>query len=97
MASCKAVTAGIRWCFTLTAAAIYIADGNESFDDCAIFHVIVGVHRPVCFEWHARELAAAIGDHLVTFMLNLRALPVIQHMQREHVVMLGPARISSQV
>ena len=36
IASCRAVTAGIRRCFTLTAAAIYIADGNVSFDDCAM-------------------------------------------------------------
>ena len=31
-----AATAGIRRCFTLTAAAMYMADGNESFDDCAM-------------------------------------------------------------
>ena len=37
MASCNALTAGIRRCFTLTAAAMYIADGNESFDDWAMF------------------------------------------------------------
>ncbi len=36
IASRSAVTAGIRRCFTLTAAAMYIADGNESFDDCAM-------------------------------------------------------------
>jgi hypothetical protein len=34
--ACKAVTAGTRRCFTLTAAAIFMADGNESFDDCAM-------------------------------------------------------------
>ena len=32
-ASRRVATAGMRRCFTLTAAAIYIADGNESFDD----------------------------------------------------------------
>jgi protein gp37 len=36
IASCKAVTAGIRRCFAFTAAAIYMADGNESFDDWAM-------------------------------------------------------------
>ena len=36
IASRSAVTAGIRRSFTLTAAAMHIADGNESFDDCAI-------------------------------------------------------------
>src|SRR6266849_8775721 len=37
IASRREGTAGIRRFFTLTAAAIYMADGNESFDDCAIF------------------------------------------------------------
>ena len=36
IASRKAVTAGMRRRFTLTAAAMYIADGNVSFDDCAM-------------------------------------------------------------
>ena len=34
IALCKAVTAGINRCLTLMRRAIYIADGNESFDDC---------------------------------------------------------------
>ena len=34
--SCSAFTAGISRCFTLTAAAMYIAEGKESFDDCAM-------------------------------------------------------------
>jgi hypothetical protein len=33
MASQSALTAGIRRSVTLTAAAIYIAEGKESFDD----------------------------------------------------------------
>jgi hypothetical protein len=36
MASRSAVTAGIRRCFTFTAAATYITDGDVSFDDCAM-------------------------------------------------------------
>ena len=36
IASCSAFTAGINRCFTLTAAAMFIAEGNESFDDCAM-------------------------------------------------------------
>ena len=36
IASRSAATAGMRRSFTLTAAAMYIADGNESFDDCAM-------------------------------------------------------------
>ena len=36
IASCKADTAGNRRSFTFTAAAMHIADGKESFDDCAI-------------------------------------------------------------
>jgi len=31
---CSACTAGISRCTVLTAAAMYMADGNESFDDC---------------------------------------------------------------
>ena len=37
MASRRAVIAGISRRFTSTAAAIFIADGNESFDDCDMF------------------------------------------------------------
>ena len=36
IASCSACTAGISRVFAFTAVAIYIADGNESFDDCAM-------------------------------------------------------------
>jgi hypothetical protein len=36
MASRKAATAGTSRCFTLTAAAMYIAEGNVSFEDCAM-------------------------------------------------------------
>ena len=36
IASRKAATAGMRRCFTFTAAAMYMAEGNESFDDCAM-------------------------------------------------------------
>ena len=32
--SCSAVTAGISRFVTLTAAAMYIAEGNVSLDDC---------------------------------------------------------------
>ena len=34
IASRSAVTAGISRCLTSTAAAMYIAEGNVSFDDC---------------------------------------------------------------
>ena len=34
IASRSAFTAGISRCFTLTAAAMFIAEGNVSFDDC---------------------------------------------------------------
>ena len=36
IASRRADTAGIRRCFTFTAAAMHMAEGNESFDDCAM-------------------------------------------------------------
>lgn len=35
-ASRSVATAGTRRCFVFTAAAMYIAEGNVSFDDCAI-------------------------------------------------------------
>ncbi len=34
--SCSAFTAGINFSFVFIAVAIYIAEGNESLDDCAI-------------------------------------------------------------
>jgi len=37
MASCSALTAGMSRSFVPIAAAMYIADGNESFDDWAMF------------------------------------------------------------
>jgi len=36
IASRRAVSVGTRPCFTLIAAAMYIADGNESFEDWAM-------------------------------------------------------------
>jgi len=36
IASCSCFTAGISRCFTLTAAAMFIAEGNVSLDDWAM-------------------------------------------------------------
>src|SRR4030095_8445763 len=51
--------------------------------------VIVGVHRRLASEWCARELTAAVGDHLVHVHVELGAAAGHPHMQREHVVMLA--------
>src|SRR5262249_60508218 len=40
-------------------------------------------------EWRARELAAAVGDHLIHVHIELSATARHPHMQREHVVMLA--------
>src|ERR1700752_3143104 len=76
-ASCKAFTAGIRRCFTLSAAAIYMADGKESFDDCAIFTWSLGctgvlLPSDVPASWQQRLEITSF-----TFMLNWVPLPVI--------------------
>src|SRR5215471_13033592 len=77
MASRNAVTAGISRCFTLTAAAIYMADGNESFDDWAIFTWSLGctgvlLPTGVPASWQQRLEITSF-----TFMLNWVPLPVI--------------------
>src|SRR5260370_1036316 len=76
-ASRRAVTAGIRRCFTLTAAAIFMAVGNVSFDDCAIFTSsfgCTGVLLPsgVAAIWQQRLEITSF-----TFIWNWVPLPVI--------------------
>src|SRR5215469_2654817 len=78
IASRSAVTAGMRRCFTLTAAAIFMAEGNESFEDCAILTWSLGctgVWLPsgVPAIWEQRFEITSL-----TFMLNCVPLPVIQ-------------------
>src|SRR5712671_1274903 len=51
--------------------------------------MIVRMHRPLASERRARELAAAIGDHLVDIHIELSAAASHPYMQREHVVMLA--------
>src|SRR4029077_8322517 len=78
IASRKVVTAGTRRSFTLTAAAMHMADGNESFDDCAMLTWSLGwtgawLPRRVPASWqHRLEITS------LTFMLNCVPLPVIQ-------------------
>src|SRR5499427_3470668 len=77
MASRKTLTAGTRRCFTFMAAAMYIADGNESFEDCAMFtwsFGCTGVLLPsgVPASWQQRLEITSL-----TFMLNCVPLPVI--------------------
>src|SRR6516165_12376497 len=66
----KVVTAGMRRCFTLTAAAMYIADGNVSFDDCAMLTSSLGrtgvlLPSGVPASWQQRLEITSL-----TFMLN---------------------------
>src|SRR5258708_21008268 len=77
MASRNAVSAGIRRCFTLTAAATYIDDGNESFDDCAMLTWSLGctgvlLPSGVPASWQQRLEITSF-----TFILNWVPLPVI--------------------
>src|SRR6202044_1566934 len=75
--SCSAFTAGINRCFTLTEAAMYIADGNESLDDCDILTWSFGwtgvlLPSAVPASWQQRFEITSF-----TFMLNCVPLPVI--------------------
>src|SRR6516165_5963483 len=77
MASRKPVTAGSSRPFTLTAAAIYVADGNESFEDCDMFTWSLGctgvlLPSAVPASWQQRLEITSL-----TFMLNCVPLPVI--------------------
>src|SRR5262247_84827 len=96
IASRNAVTAGIRRCFTLTAAAMHIAEGKESFDDCAMLTWALGwtgawLPSGVPAIWEQRLEITSL-----TFMLNWVPLPVIQTC-KVNLSWCWPARISSQV
>src|SRR5208337_465110 len=77
-ASRRAATAGTRRSFTFTAAAMHMAEGNESFDDCAMLTWSLG--------WTGAWLpsgAPASWQHRLeitslTFTLNWVPLPVIE-------------------
>src|ERR1700761_8798537 len=78
IASRSPSTAGMRRCFTLTAAAMHIADGKESFDDWAILQWSLGwtgvlLPSGVPAIWQQRLEITSL-----TFMLNCVPLPVIQ-------------------
>src|SRR6516162_6954666 len=77
IASRRAVTAGSSRLFPLTAAAMYIADGNEPFDDCDMFTWSLGctgvlLPSAVPASWLQRLEITSL-----TFMLNCVPLPVI--------------------
>src|SRR5882724_9288548 len=59
------------------------------------------MHRCLASEWRTRELATAVGDHLVHVHIELGATARHPHMQREHVVMLAGenfvARLNDQL
>src|ERR1700688_3785570 len=74
----RPATAGNNLFVTLIAAAIYIADGNESLDDCDMFTWSLG-----CTGVLLPSAVPAIWQHRFeitsfTFMLNCVPLPVIQ-------------------
>src|ERR1700720_2331197 len=78
IASRRADTAGTRRSCTFTAAAMHMAEGNESFDDCAMLTWSfgwTGVWLPsgVPASWQQRLEITSL-----TFMLNCVPLPVIQ-------------------
>src|SRR6516225_10382439 len=77
MASRRPVTASSNRPVTFTAAAMYIAEGNVSFDDCDMFtwsFGCTGVLLPsgVPASWQHR-----LDTTSLTFMLNCVPLPVI--------------------
>src|SRR5580704_15215031 len=78
IASRSAVTAGISRSFTFTAAAMFMAVGKESFDDCDILTWSLGctgvlLPSGVLASWQQRLEITSF-----TFMLNCVPLPVIQ-------------------
>src|SRR5216684_2687514 len=88
MASRSAVTAGSSRPVTFTAAAMYIADGNESLDDCDMLTWSLGctgalLPSAVPASWQQR-----LDTTSLTFMLNCVPLPGRPHMQWEHLVVL---------
>ncbi len=95
MASRRAVTAGMRRVLTFTAAAMFMAEGKLSFDDCDMFtwsFGCTGVLLPsaVPASWqHRFEITS------LTFMLNWVPEPVIQTCSG-NMSRCCPARISSQ-
>jgi hypothetical protein len=77
IASRRPVTAGSSRPVTFTAAAMYIAEGNVSFDDCDIFTWSFGctgalLPSAVPASWQQRFEMTSL-----TFMLNCVPLPVI--------------------
>ncbi len=95
MASCSACTAGISRPLAPTAVAMYMADGNESLDDCAMLTWSLGwtgalLPSGVPASWEQRFEITSF-----TFMLNWVPLPVIQTC-RGNMSACWPATISSQ-
>src|SRR5262245_17286341 len=95
MASCSASTAGMSRSDVLTAAAMYIADGNESFDDWDMLTWSLGwtgVLEPsgVPASWQQR-----LGITSLTFMLHGVPVRVIQTCSGT-MSWCWPARISPQ-
>src|SRR5215471_10813185 len=88
-ASRNAVTAGMRRSFTFTAAAMHMAEGNESFDDCAILTWSLGCTGAWLPRGGAGELATAVGDDFVDVHVELGAAAGHPDVQRKHVVMLA--------
>src|SRR5215831_10283308 len=96
IASRSPFTAGISRSLTFTAAAMFIAVGKESLDDCDMLTwslgwtgVLLPIDVPA--SWQQRLEITSF-----TFMLNCVPLPVI-HTCRGNMSACWPARISSHV
>ena len=79
IASRSAFTAGISRCFTLIAAAMYIADGKRVVRRLRHVDVVVGMDRLLASQRRAGESGEQRFEITsFTFMLNCVPLPVIQ-------------------
>src|ERR1700730_17536276 len=78
IAACSAFTAGMRRCFTPIADAIYIADGNVSFDDCDMLTWSLGCTGVLLPSGVPANCEARFEITSLRFMLNCVPLPVIQ-------------------
>src|ERR1700747_2577613 len=88
MASRSAFKAGKSLSLTLTAAAMFMAVGNESLDDCDMLTSSVWVNGGVAANRRARERTAAVGNHFIYVHIELRTAAGHPHVQGEHVLML---------
>src|SRR5580698_4663037 len=77
-ASRNALIAGTRRLMVLTAAVMYMADGNESFDDCDMFTWSLGCTGDLLPSGVPASSQQRFEMTSLMFMLNCVPLPVIQ-------------------